>query len=288
MNDRSDPAIGTVPLADGQAGSNDTTWYNRFYASTSNSELVIPPEILVRYEKLPHPELNRLEMWHRLIGDIKGKKVLFVGCGVETSPVLLALRGGAIWVLDVAEEAIKRQKSLAMANGTETRTRFLVGSCRQLPVGSGMFDLVVGIGILHHLQEVLDETCIELTRVLKKDGFAVFEEPIALSSVVKVVRDCLPVPALRDASPVCRPLDKMSMACLQRHFSQQLWCFAFLARFDRLLYAGQPSEFAPWWKNCISRCMHLFDYFLFRIPGLRTSLASQIVVKLTPLGPGPS
>jgi SAM-dependent methyltransferase len=265
--------------------SDDKVWYNQFYAAEPHSELIIPAEIRDRYSQLRHPALNRLETWHRLIGDIAGKKILFVGCGIETSPVLLALRGGEVWVLDLAEEAIKRQKDLALANGTEARTHFLVGSCEQLPVPRGMFDLVVGIGILHHLQAYLERTCLELTCVLKKGGFAVFEEPIALSKVMKGLRDRLPISRLPNASPICRPLDEKAMACLARYFSQQAYYFAFLARFDRFLYAGQPSEFAPWWKNSISMSLHLIDSFLLGIPGLKRQLASQIVVRLTPVMP---
>jgi ubiquinone/menaquinone biosynthesis C-methylase UbiE len=274
------------PRSPRQNQEGDAVWYNDFYKSQKKPEqknLVIPKEILERYAELPHPELNRLERWHHVIGDIRGKRILFVGCGVETSPVMLALHGGEVWVLDLAEEAITWQKSLAVANGTEERTHYLVGSCYELPAPDAMFDVVVGIGVLHHLQENMEKACSEFTRVLKRDGFAVFEEPISLWRPLKAVRDLLPIARLRDASPICRPLDKYSMSCISRYFSEETYYYAFLSRFDRYIYGDKASEFAAQWQNTLSFCLHLADYFLIGIPGLKRRLASQMVVRLTPL-----
>src|SRR5687768_12079700 len=90
----------------------DRDWYNQFYGERSRPELVVRREIVDRYLRLSHPELFHLEKWFRLIGDVKHKKVLYIACGLDTSGILLALRGAEVWALDIAFDAVRQQQDM--------------------------------------------------------------------------------------------------------------------------------------------------------------------------------
>jgi SAM-dependent methyltransferase len=257
----------------------DQAWYNRFYGEEPDSELVVPPEIVRRYRVLRHPDLFHLERLHQLVGDVRGKKCLYIGCGLEGSTILLALKGAEIWALDVAVEALRRQRTMGRTNGTDTRSHYAACACEHLPFRNESFDLVIGIGIWHHLQDDLDTPCSEVARVLKKDGHAVFSEPIARSRLLQRVRECLPIPRLRDASPQCRPLLASGLSCFARHFRVKADFFGFLGRLDRLLLGGQPLEFAPRWKQWATYFFHYVDHLLFHIPRA-DRLAGVVVLNL--------
>ena len=268
-------AVRSVPVTD------DKTWYNHFYRDRPpEQDLVVAPEIVDRYSRLTHADIFHVEKWHQLIGDVRGKKVLYIACGVDGSGILLALRGGEVWVLDLAAEALQHQRRMGLANGTAHRTHFIVGSCAHLPFRSASFDVVVGIGIWHHLQEDLDAPCAELARVLKKDGLAVFQEPIERSRFLARLRRYVPIAPPADASPHCRPLGRDALGCFSRRFQVEAYSFGFLARFDRLVDGSTPFEFISWWRRLIIFALQYTDFFLLRTPGLER-LAGVVVFRLT-------
>ncbi len=261
--------------------TDDKIWYNQFYREQNRRDLLIRPEIVERYRRYSKlSKLFYLEQLFQLLGDVKNRKILYLACGVESSGILLALRGAQVWAFDLALEAVKQQQKMGIANATVDRTRFAVGNCGQLPFQDHAFDLVIGIGILHHLQEDLDTPCSEIARVIKKDGFAVFEEPITRSSLLAWVRKRLPIALPIDASPVCRPLAGNALQHLGRRFHLETHWFGFLARLDRFLFKTAPLEFASRWRRWTAYILHYVDFLLLRIPGL-DRLAGIVVLKLS-------
>ena len=272
-----DPSLG--PLSSRQE-ADDQAWYNRFYTERSAGDGKVSPAVVERYSKLLHSKLFELEKWHELVGKVEGKKVLYLACGIETSAVLLARRGAEVWTFDLAREALRFQKNLALANGTLGHTHFVTGSCTRLPFRTASFDVVVGIGIWHHLQEDLETPCSEVARILKENGLAVFQEPIARSSILGRLRKLVPVPSPPDASPHwCRPLDSSALDSFAGHFSVETHYFRFFASLDRL-FENMPLETAKPWQRWMTYAVRHLDYSLFRIPGF-DHLARSVVFKLT-------
>jgi len=223
--------------------------------------------------------LFHLELLLRLAGDMAGKRILYLGCGDEPSTVLLALRGAEVWAVDVSLPALHRQRRMAAVNEVPERIRPIAGAAERLPFGGQSFDLVWGVGILHHLQEDLDAACAEILRVLAQDGFALFYEPVLRSALVRRVRALFPAGV--DASPRCRPLSTESMRCLHRHFNVESHPFMFLSRFNRYFVPlGTRLEFAVPWRAWACLALHFLDYLVFRVPRL-AGLAGGNVVKLT-------
>src|SRR5215469_11271391 len=134
----------------------DKNWYNEFYGAQQMGSLVVPPELVRRYNELRHPQLFFLERWFEILGDVSGKRILYLACGLDKSAILLAMKGAEMWVLDIASEAVRVQMQMAKANGVGERVHPVVATCEQIPFADHWFDRVVGCGIWHHLQGDLE------------------------------------------------------------------------------------------------------------------------------------
>jgi len=166
-------------------------WHEDYFARHQNSAQV-PAAVLDRDLNPKRQALSPLERMLELVGDVSGKKVLCYGCDASNMTVILALKGAEVWALDVSEAAIERQRLMARENGVENSITAVLGAGEDLPLPSQSFDVVFGSEVLHHLTDALDAASLELRRVLKPDGLAVFSEPVLRSKLIAGLRKVFP------------------------------------------------------------------------------------------------
>lgn len=128
------------------------------------------------------------------LGDVRGKRVLDLGCGDGWFSVILAKRGAHVTAFDVSIEAIRTAQQRAAANDVTDRTDFAVASAYHLPFATDSFDLIAGMAILHHVTEK-ETVARELRRILKPGGRGVFMEPLGDSLLLERIRQFVPVPS---------------------------------------------------------------------------------------------
>ena len=102
-----------------------------------------------------------------LLKNIKGKKVLDLGCGTGRHTSEMKNMGAEVWGLDISS------KMLEIAKKEVQEVDFRLGSAYRLPYKSGFFDIVLA-GLVVHYFEDLDRAFGEVYRVLKKNGTFVF------------------------------------------------------------------------------------------------------------------
>ena len=217
----------------------------------------------------PCPPSNDYVYSIQLLGDITGKKILDYGCGNGWLSVILAKRGGLVWGFDTSGQSIEVAKKRAVANNLEERTAFAKMSAYKLDYENAMFDLVIGQGILHHLE--IGTVAGELARVLKKGGRAVFSEPFGDSKVLQAVRNLVPVALNVYEGSQERQLTYQDVAQLAAPFSRVV-CkeLQLLSRLDRV-FSGKR----------IRRSLNRVDKLLLdTFPALRR-YARVIVIELT-------
>ena len=102
----------------------------------------------------------------------RGRDVLELGCGAGQTAVRLALRGARVVAVDVSSEGLGRAAGRARAArlGPDNPV-FRQMDAAALAFPDDRFDLVVGSGILHHVD--MPSVCRELPRVLRPGGRAV-------------------------------------------------------------------------------------------------------------------
>ena len=108
----------------------------------------------------------------RLIGDVRGKRVLEVGCGGGQCSIAFAKRGAIATGLDLSDAQVEYARTLAKDNGVEAR--FLQGTAEDLSaIPSGSQDVVFSAYALQYVERI--ERCFaEVARVLKASGLFVF------------------------------------------------------------------------------------------------------------------
>lgn len=145
---------------------------------------------------------------------IAGKRVLAVGTGLGLDAMLLMERGAILTAIDVSIGFLK-----VMAIGSELlylSPTLLKASAHALPFADESFDLVAGMGILHHLNVPVAGP--ELARVLRPGGKAVFLEPRLLPLPLIHARALLPVECRE--SPGGGALSRKDLFHLWRAFGQ--------------------------------------------------------------------
>jgi SAM-dependent methyltransferase len=186
-------------------------------ASLANDGALLADEReVVRYLNPPADTVYPLEYAYHLLGDVRGKTVLDYGCGDGLNTHLLARRGAAVKALDISPELLARAQRRVNLNQTAANVEFLCGSAHDVPVADNSIDVVFGIAILHHLD--LAQSALEVWRVLRPGGRAIFQEPVRNSRTLSFVRSLIPYRA-PDVSPYERPLTDRELATYAAGFS---------------------------------------------------------------------
>ncbi len=122
----------------------------------------------------------------RLLGDVRGKDVLEIGCGGGQNAIVLAKWGAKSMGLDISEEQIKHAKRLARKEGV--KVSFIVGNMEDLGAfADNSRDIVLssfGVGYV----EDIARTFLEVSRILRVGGIFVFAEVHPIADRGRVLR----------------------------------------------------------------------------------------------------
>jgi len=135
-----------------------------------------------------NPSMETLHAFYeRELGSIRGRRVLEYGCGGGDFAFWLLSQGASVVGIDVSEFNIKRcQEKANIQNFDAGRCSFMVMDAHHLTFPDNSFDLVVGNGIIHHLE--LSLAMQEVARVLKPGSKALFQEPLGDNPLLRLYR----------------------------------------------------------------------------------------------------
>jgi len=173
-------------------------------------------------------EFNRYTDVHDYY-DPAGQVVLDYGCGNGDLTFELLERGAERVIgFDISESLVEEARERARQLEVADRAEFHVADAHDTGFPDATFDLVVGIAILHHL--LLPEALLEIRRVLKPGGRAVFVEPLQHNPILRLGRALTPAgrtpdehPLTQDDWDVCR-----SVFPGFRHYERELLTLVFI------------------------------------------------------------
>lgn len=143
---------------------------------------------------------------------VKGKKILDLGCGFGETAIYWAKKGAEVESVDISEESIKLAQRLAKKFKVTKNCRFQPMATENLRFPANYFDFVFGNGVLHHID--IPKSIKEVNRVLKKEGKAVFVEPLAYNPAIDVYRQI----ADKVRTPTERPLTFAVINKMKKYF----------------------------------------------------------------------
>ncbi|MBI5236570.1 MAG: class I SAM-dependent methyltransferase [Deltaproteobacteria bacterium] len=126
----------------------------------------------------------------RIIGGVKGLKILDYGCGNGWLSVQLAKAGADVCGIDISGELIKKANDLKAKHGLSSNPIFHEMPAENLTFPDAYFDVIAGSAVLHHTE--LDAALKNIARVLKPGGRAVFIEPMNQNILLKIWRALTP------------------------------------------------------------------------------------------------
>lgn len=129
---------------------------------------------------------------NEFLGDLNGKRVLEIGCGLGEISALMAKSGAEVTAFDLSKKSVFATRRRAILNGVAEHIVLVVAAGEALPFAAESFDVLFGKAILHHLDVNLGS--YEIHRVLKTGGKAAFVEPMGMNPVLKFVREYVPYP----------------------------------------------------------------------------------------------
>jgi ubiquinone/menaquinone biosynthesis C-methylase UbiE len=149
-----------------------------------------------------YPSRRRLvTIINRFVRESPNKIILDYGCGCGSNS-LEYLHYGArkVFGIDISPVYISRAIELIRKTGYDnSHFDFRVMDAHVLNFEENTFDLVLGNGILHHLNT--DIALKEVYRVLKPNGRMLFLEPLADNPLLKLFRRLTPFARTEDESP---------------------------------------------------------------------------------------
>lgn len=197
------------------------------------------------FEAYTSPE-NRMIL--SILGDIKGKKILELGCGAGEASVYFARKGADVTAADISNGMLEVVQKVAEKYRVSLQTKKCYS--HKIDFEDESFDIVYAANLLHHVD--IESTVVEVHRVLKKGGIFVSWDPLAHNPAINVYRRIATKVRTEDEHPL-----KMSdLRIFKKYFSRvetdatwffTLWIFIKFYFIDRI----NPNKERYWKKILI-------------------------------------
>jgi 2-polyprenyl-3-methyl-5-hydroxy-6-metoxy-1,4-benzoquinol methylase len=201
------------------------------------------------------------------VGDLRGKRVLDVGCGDGRSAMLLATLGAEVVGIDISPGAVRLAQRRAEVNGLADRATFRCAPLETVDFPASHFDVVWCDAILHHLLHDLDATTARFREWVKPGGVIMMFEPVNRSRALRRLRFAVAAPTAH--TPDERPLEPADLDVIARRLPElEARYFRALGRIDRFVLPTGQYETAPRWRRLAYDAISAFDYALLSVPPL--------------------
>lgn len=203
-------------------------------------------DVIAANEVCTAPEMRFIT---QRLGDLRGKRLLDVGCGLGEASVYFAVKGAQVTATDLSQGMLDATRRLAERNGVTLRTHKAAAESLLLEA-SEQFDVIYAGNLLHHVD--IEKTLNLLRAHLAPGGWLVTWDPLAYNPVINVYRRM----ATAVRTPDEHPLTLADLRLFRRLFptveTRYFWLttlviFVLMAVFQR----RDPNQ-ERYWKSVVS------------------------------------
>jgi ubiquinone/menaquinone biosynthesis C-methylase UbiE len=212
------------------------------WADSINVDDVIVDEF---FEASTSPE-NRIII--EKLGDLKGRKILELGCGAGEGSVYFAKKGAEVTSVDISKGMLEVVQKVAAKHNVTLTTKQSYSDNIDFP--NDTFDIVYAANLLHHVDIV--STLKEVSRVLKKGGLFVSWDPVAHNPAINIYRRMATEVRTEDEHPI----EMKQLKLFSKYFSsvetEATWLFTLLI-FAKFYFIDKvhPNE-ERYWKKILT------------------------------------
>jgi len=201
--------------------------------------------------------------------DPKDKVFLEYGCGMAKGgrSVRLAKQGAKVHGIDISDYAIEFLRKEAEEEGLDID--YQVMNAEDMTFEDDYFDIIYGTGILHHLD--LKSSFGNIAQKLRKDGTAIFIEPLGHNPIINGFRDKTPDIRTDDEHPLLMPDFKLAKNYFKKVDVQYFY----------LTTLGVPIIFKKKQPKFLINFCNAIDKGIFALLPFMRKHAWQVVVKFS-------
>lgn len=225
------------------------------------------------------------------LGDLRGRTLLDVGCGLGEAAVYFALLGADVTATDISPGMCDTARRLAEANGVRIKTHVSAAEDLGLPADL-KFDIIYTGNTLHHVD--LAATMPLLLKHLKPDGTFVSWDPVAYNPAINYYRRH----AMEVRTEDEHPLRLRDIRAVQSRFREShtrwFWLSTLLIFIIMKFVQRRDPNKERYWKKVIEEAdawawlywpLEYLDRVLLHIPFLRPLCWNVVIVGRGPTAP---
>lgn len=180
----------------------------KFHDEWADNENLSLIDIKNSNEACTAPEMRFIT---NVLGDLKNKELLDVGCGLGEASVYFASLGAKVTSSDLSSGMLNATNTLAKINNLKIKKH--LSSAEDMKLGSKLFDVVYTGNLLHHVD--VDDTVKKISKHIKKDGMFVSWDPLHYNPIINVYR----MIATKVRTPDEHPLKKSDIKVIGNYFN---------------------------------------------------------------------
>lgn len=223
-----------------------------------------------------------------VLGDLSGRTLLDVGCGLGESSVMFAELGAAVTANDLSSEMLVLTSQLAAKRGLSVDTCHGPAESLNLPTAS--FDVVYAANVIHHLSDA-DAFYQAILKLLKPGGVFVSWDPVKYNPVINVYRRMATEVRSEDEFPLGTADLKKARGYFGEVQVRFFWLTTLVLFLKYYLIDRVDPNKERYWKRIYSegdhtlrwwRPFYWLDCLLTRVPGLRWLSWNMVMVAKRP------
>ena len=257
-----------------------------FHDVWANSEDAEKIDVRGSNEVCTAPEMRYIT---KRLGNIKGKRLLDVGCGLGEASVYFAMLGADVTSSDLSQGMLDVTTRLALANGASVKQHIASAEDMQLPP-EAKFDVIYSGNLLHHVD--IEETISRIKPHLAEGGMFVTWDPLAYNPAINVYRSMATDVRTSDEHPLKWSDIKLFHKNFRTVETRYFWLTT-LVIFVLMVLAQRrnPNKERFWkvviqegekWRWLYSPLEKLDRFLLWLVPPLRLLCWNVVVVATNP------
>lgn len=256
-----------------------------FHGEWASSVDVTKIDVRQMNEVCTAPEMRYIR---RVLGDLHGRTLLDVGCGLGEASVYFALLGAGVTSTDISPDMCDTAGRLAEQNGVKISTHISAAEDLGLPTES-KFDIIYAGNLLHHVD--ISTTMSRLEKHLKPGGIFVSWDPVAYNPIINVYRRRAMQVRTVDEHPLLLRDIRLIQSYFYESHTRWFWLTTLLIFCVMAVLQRRDPNKERYWKKVIEeanrwawlyRPLELLDKVFLSVPFLRPLCWNIVIVGRRP------